>query len=62
MLVLWNYQPTNQRAVAFKLLGKTGMNTSLLNIPTNKVQLVLKAVKKLKQGLDKAIQSSSIGI
>ena len=53
---------TNERAIAFKLLGKTGMNTSLLNIPTNKVQLVLKAVKKLKQGLDKAIQSSSIGI
>lgn len=54
--------PTNQRVIAFKLLSKTGMNTSLLNIPTNKVQLVLKAVKNLKRGVDKAIQSSSIGI
>jgi len=54
--------PTNQRTVAFKLLGKTGMNTSILNIPTNKVQLVLKAIKKLKRGVDVAIKSSSIGI
>ncbi len=54
--------PTNQRTVAFKLLGKTGMNTSLLSIPTNKVQLVLKAIKQLKRGVDVAIKSSSIGI
>ncbi len=54
--------PTNQRTIAFKLLGKTGMNTSLLNIPTNKVQLVLKAIKQLKRGVDVAIKSSSIGI
>lgn len=54
--------PTNQRTVAFKLLGKTGMNTSILNIPTNKIQLVLKAIKKLKRGVDVAIKSSSIGI
>ena len=53
---------TNQRTVAFKLLGKTGMNTSLLNIPTNKVQLVLKAIKQLKRGVNVAIKSSSIGI
>jgi len=54
--------PTHQKAVAFKLLGKTGINTSLMNIPTNKVQLVLKAIKTLKRGIDKGIQSSSIGI
>jgi len=54
--------PTNQRAIAFKLLNKTGMNTSLLNIPTNKVQLVLKAIKQLKRSVDVAIKSSSIGI
>lgn len=54
--------PINQRVIAFKLLSKTGMNTSLMNIPTNKVQLVLKAVKSIKRGMDKAIQSSSIGI
>ncbi len=54
--------PTNQKAVAFKLLGKTGVNTSLMNIPTNKVQLALKTIKQLKRGLDVAIKSSSIGI
>jgi hypothetical protein len=54
--------PTNEKAVAFTLLNKAGMNTSLMNIPTNKVQLALKAIKKLKQGIDVAIKSSSIGI
>ena len=54
--------PTNERAIVFKLLGKTGVNTSFLNIPTNKVQLALKAIKKLKQGIGVAIKSSSIGI
>ncbi|UMB54185.1 DUF5712 family protein [Lutibacter sp. A64] len=54
--------PTNQRAIAFKLLNKTGMNTAMMNIPTNKVQLVLKAIKQLKRVLHKGIQSSSIGI
>lgn len=54
--------PSNQQDVAFKLLNKTGMNTSLLNIPTNKVQLVLKAIKQLKRGVNVAIKSSSIGI
>lgn len=54
--------PTNQRAIAFKLISKTGMNTTLMNIPTNKVQLVLKAIKQLKRGIAKAIESSSIGI
>lgn len=54
--------PTHEKALAFKLLGKSGMNTELLNIPTNKIQLALKVIKKLKRGMDKAIQSSSIGI
>lgn len=54
--------PTNERVIAFKLLGKTGMNTSVMKIPTNKVQLVLKAIKKLKRSVDVAIKSSSIGI
>ena len=54
--------PTNERAIVFKLLGKTGVSTSFLNIPTNKVQLALKVIKKLKQGIDVAIKSSSIGI
>lgn len=54
--------PTNQRAIAFKLLNNTGMNTAMMNIPTNKVQLVLKVIKQLKRVLNKGIQSSSIGI
>ncbi|WP_299555292.1 MobB family relaxase [Seonamhaeicola sp.] len=54
--------PNNERAMAFKLLGKTGINTSIMNIPTNKVQLALKVFRKLKRGTEKAIQSSSIGI
>lgn len=54
--------PINQRAMAFKLMSKTGMNASIMNIPTNKVQLVLKAIKQLKRGVDVAIKSSSIGI
>lgn len=54
--------PTNERAIAFKLLSKTGMNLSVMNIPTNKVQLALKLIKKLKQVVDVSIKSSSIGI
>jgi len=54
--------PTNEKAIAFKLLNKTGMNTSLMSIPTNKIQLALKVIKKLKKGFDIAIQSGSIGI
>lgn len=52
--------PTNEKAVAYKILAKSGV--PMMSIPTNKVQLVIKAIKKIKQGLDKAIQSSSIGI
>lgn len=54
--------PTNEKAMAFKLMGRSGINTSLLNIPTSKVQLALKAINKLKRGVDVAIKSSSIGI
>lgn len=52
--------PTSERAVAFKLLGKSGI--PITSIPTNKVQLALKAFKKLKQITEVAIRSSSIGI
>lgn len=54
--------PTNERAMAFKLLQKTGANTSLLSIPTNKLQLTMKAINTLKKGIGKAIESGSIGI
>ncbi len=51
--------PTNERAVAFKLLGKTGIN--IPTIPTSTAQLAFRAFKKLKKGLKVAIRSSSIG-
>jgi len=53
--------PTNEKAVAFKMLRETGMPI-LQSIPTNKVQLALKAFSRLKRGIDVAIKSSSIGI
>lgn len=54
--------PTNEKAVAFKLLQKSGVNTALLSIPTNKFQLTIKAINQLKKGIGKAIESGSIGI
>lgn len=54
--------PTDEKAIALKLLGKSGLHTPLANIPTNKVQLVLKAIKQIKHGIGKAIESGSIGI
>jgi hypothetical protein len=54
--------PTNEKTMAFKMLGKAGLSTPLMNIPTNKVQLVMKAIKQLKRGVGKAMESGSIGI
>lgn len=53
--------PTNQRAVAFKILRESKM-PMLPIIPVNQVQLALRAIRELKRGLDVAIKSSSIGI
>ncbi len=52
--------PTNEKSVAFTMLAKTGVQ--LMDIPTNKVQLALKVINRVKKGLDIAVQSSSIGI
>lgn len=52
--------PPNEKAAAFKILGKSGV--PMMNIPTNKMQLAIKAIKQLKRGVDVAIKSSSIGI
>ena len=49
--------PVNERSLAMKLLGKSGV--PMLNIPTNKVQLILQTIKKLKRAIE---VSSSIGI
>ncbi|MDL5513277.1 MobB family relaxase [Arenibacter sp. M-2] len=54
--------PTNEKSIAFNILRKAGVDYSMLHIPTNKVQLALKTIQRLKRGLDKAIQSGTIGI
>ncbi|MEC3905971.1 MobB family relaxase [Tamlana sp. 2201CG12-4] len=54
--------PTNERSVAFKLLGKAGVKLPLLNIPTNQVQLAIKTIKQFRKVLDKARDAGSIGI
>ena len=52
--------PANEKAAAFKILGKAGF--PIASIPTKQVQFALKVISKLKRGIDIAIQSSSIGI
>jgi len=52
--------PANEKAMAFKILGKSGV--PIMNVPTNKVQLALKVIRQLKRGVDVAIKSGSIGI
>lgn len=52
----------NEKVIAAKILNHSGISTAALNIPTNKVQLAIRTLKKLKKGLDIAIRSSSIGI
>lgn len=52
--------PKNEKAVAFKMLAKSGV--PMINIPINKVQLAIKAIKQLKRGVDIAVKSSSLGI
>ena len=54
--------PANEKAMAFKLLQQSGVNTAVLSIPTNKFQLAIKALNQLKKGVGKAIESGSIGI
>ena len=52
--------PASEKAVAFKMLAKSGV--PIASIPTNQVQLALKTIRTLKQGVDVAIKSGSIGI
>jgi len=54
--------PTNEKSAAFKIMGKAGMHVPNLNIPTNQVQLALKAIKQLKRTIDVGKDASSIGI
>lgn len=52
--------PTTKKGALYSIFNKSGLNVP--NIPTNKVQLAIKAFKRLKKGVDKAIQSGSIGV
>lgn len=52
--------PNSERQIAFKLLHKVGVNVP--TIPTNQVQLAFKVFMKLKKGVEKAMNSGSIGI
>ena len=54
--------PTNERTIAFKLLNQSDLKIAITKIPTNKAQLAYKLFKQLKRGIDKGIQSGSIGI
>ena len=52
--------PSSEKAVALKLLSKTGMRVP--TIPTNKVQLALKIFHRLRRGMKRAMEAGSIGI
>tara|TARA_R100000935_G_scaffold1440_3_gene4660 strand:+ start:40 stop:1071 length:1032 start_codon:yes stop_codon:yes gene_type:complete len=53
--------PTNEKALAFKIMGKTGI-PMLPSIPVSQVQLAMKVFNRLRRGVEVAIKSSSIGI
>lgn len=53
--------PTNEKALAFKLMGKAGIPI-MPSIPTSQAQLALKFFNSLRKGIDIAVKSSSIGI
>ena len=52
--------PLSEKALALKLLNKTGIRVP--SIPTNKVQLALKIIHRVRRGMERAVQSASIGI
>lgn len=53
--------PANERAIAFKLMRGAGLR-GIPTIPLSKAQIALKALQRLKKGLEVAVKSSSIGI
>ncbi|WP_422082182.1 MobB family relaxase [Ulvibacterium sp.] len=52
--------PMGEKALALKLLSKSGMRVP--SIPTNKVQLALKVFHQLRRGMKRAMEAGSIGI
>ncbi|CAM4328830.1 MobB family relaxase [Gillisia limnaea] len=53
--------PTNEKALAFKIMGKSGIPI-MPSIPITQAQLAMKIFKGLRRGVEVAIKSSSIGI
>ena len=53
--------PTNEKALAFKIMGKAGI-PMMPSIPVTQVQLAMKIFNRLRRGAEVAIKSSSIGI
>ncbi len=51
--------PTGEKDVAFKLLRSTGVK--IPNIPTNHHQVAMKIIKKLQNGIGKALRFGEIG-
>lgn len=53
--------PTNEKALAFKIMGKAGI-PMMPSIPVTQAQLAMKVFNRLRRGVEVAIKSSSIGI
>ena len=53
--------PTNEKALAFKIIGKAGIPI-MPTIPVTQAQLAMKIFNRLRRGAEVAIKSSSIGI
>jgi hypothetical protein len=53
--------PTNEKAMAFKIMGKAGIPI-MPTIPVTQAQLAMKLLNRLRRGAEVAIKSSSIGI
>ncbi|WP_276388264.1 MobB family relaxase [Eudoraea chungangensis] len=53
--------PANERALAFKMMTKTGLPI-VPSIPVTQAQIALRVFKRLRRGAEIAIKSSSIGI
>ncbi len=53
--------PTNEKALAFKIMGKAGI-PMMPSIPVTQAQLAMKIFNRLRRGAEVAIKSSSIGI
>ena len=54
--------PTNEKSMAFKILGKAGVSVPNLSIPKNQVELAVKTFQQLKKAMKVAQNAGSIGI